>query len=209
MRHPLSTAIGFVLVIGVIGVLVTFLLYSLGFILILSGLFALLMSARSIDERRRAKRRIRDTARSVEEPTSPLAEHEFERSVAHPAWAVAVDRRRDQRQQLADWFIELAYRLRRLPSSKRGRIKQEFAIVEKLVFDAFGQRVSAVQPDIRERLRAEPPASEVLHLDREFVLTCDCRYGHWGEHLIDEAGNGRVVRRCAFCEPNTRWTERI
>lgn len=205
MRRGAAPVIGTVLLVGIVGVIATFLLYGIAILLVFALLGLLLRGLMRLH----GKVEVDLKSGSTPATATPLPKHEFVRSVAHPAWKVAVDKRRDQRQQLLDWFIELAQRLRQLPPNERGRIDQEFAAVEKLVFDTFGQRVSAVQPDIRERLRAEPPAREVLHLDREFALTCDCRYGHWGEHLIDEAGNGRVIRRCAFCEPNTRWTERI
>lgn len=206
--RALAAVAAMVLIIGILGVILTL----LGYVLV--GFFAVYLIAqiaaifRSRTPQRSDSQRVHDTARSVDEKAATLAaEREFDRSVRHPAWQAAVDKRRRERQSLVDQFIDLGQRIRRLPYGQRPT--SDMRAVELLVFQTFGQRASAVQPGIRGKLDVEPPAAEVLHLDREFAATTDCRYGHWGEHSIEDAGNGRVVRRCLFCEPNTRWTERI
>jgi len=194
-----------ILIISILGTILTFLLYI--------GVLFLVTVAATWLANRLAGRRIRTVARSVDRKAAKLAadlaaEAAFEESIRDPAWKAAIDARRAARQRLVDQFIDLATRLRKMPRTQRHSLGDEFRGVEKLVFATFGQRVSAMQPDVRERLDPEPPRDEVIHLDRPFQRISDCRYGHWDEHAIEEFGNGLVVRRCAYCEPSTRWTEK-
>ncbi|MEV5302930.1 hypothetical protein [Amycolatopsis methanolica] len=53
----------------------------------------------------------------------------------------------------------------------------------------------------------EPDRAAVLHLERRFSLTTDCSNGHFADHGIVSAADGRVTRECRYCEPSTRWTE--
>ena len=205
--RTLVGVVGIILAIGIIGVVVTFLAYILAALLALGVVGLMLRGGQAVFGRRRHQ----------ESPKADLAE--FEKSLRHPAWDAAIAQRRAQRQRLLDQFVALDGRISRLrlgphyhtsPLFDVGReialLEDELIAINGLMYQTFGHtysRLQALQVDV------EPPRDEVIHLDREFGLTGDCRYGHWGEHMIDEAGNGRVLRRCTYCEPNTRWTERV
>ncbi|UQS26076.1 hypothetical protein L1857_26310 [Amycolatopsis thermalba] len=55
--------------------------------------------------------------------------------------------------------------------------------------------------------KPEPDRTAVLHLERQFSLTTDCSNGHFADHGIVSAADGRVTRECRYCDPSTRWTE--
>lgn len=221
MRQATAAVVGIVLLAGIIGVVVTFLAYILAGLLML-GLFGLLMHGMmSINEKRMARRHAAASSAAPEQ--AALLNWEPN---PHPAWTAAIAKRRGQRERLVDQYVDLEGRIRRLRNpnpwanaytlidtaeraealerelvSVRGLMRQMFGNFPKHVGRAIGGDYIGVE--------VEPPRDEVIHLDREFMLTGDCRYGHWDEHAIDDSGNGRVLRRCTYCEPNTRWTERV
>lgn len=207
--RALAAVAAMILIVGVVGVIVTLLGYIVAILLAIAGFCLMSHFARMAVEKVAAKGRHSRANIVTEQDAAAARAAEFERSTRDPRWVEAVDRRRAQRQELVDKFIDLNLRVRKLPPSKRDSLEPEVRRVDELVRQTFNRRVSAVQPDVRKLLDVEPPADEVFALDREFALTSDCRYGHWGEHAIEQAGAGLVLRRCLFCQPNTRWTERI
>lgn len=154
-------------------------------------------------------------------PADPKVEF---KPTAHPAWEAAILAARERRLGYVNHYADLSARIALLRQGRlnwpkcqdrAARLDSEMRKIEQLMARTFGElpirlRDFTVDVDaLRSAAALDPPRGEVLRLDRGFALTTDCRYGHWGQHSIESSDGDRLTRCCAFCEPHTRWTERI
>lgn len=214
--RQLAAVAGLILLVGIVGSLLTFVIY------ILAGLVAFGLSVMLvgwIGEKitwRQAGKRIRATAASVERKAATLEDEAPEtlpEDLRHPAWKTALDRRTEERARLARRYCDLRYRAGSLAANadytvgyfdretRSRELDESLREVEALVRKTFGvTRPTTIVIGVDNKVHGvdlAPPRSEVLHLGRRFSLVADCRYGHCAQHNIigvtGAAGEGKGI----------------